>query len=311
MTITSERPVEQVLPVAPGRRRQAVVWLVAVGLVTAGALALSSRGASTSSTRLGAALPSEAAGVAGAPDKAAAAPQAAASQAEGPAADSSRIVKTGTVVLRAARGRVGTTLAAVEQAAAQVRGYVSSSSTQETGSSPTGTVTLRVPVASYEDVLRRVRGLGATVVSVSSTGDDVTATYADTQAQITSLTAARARFLVILGQARTIGETLSVQQRVDEVQQQIDRLEGQRRVLADQSDRASLTVTVGEKGDLPVEPVSRSGLAQAWHDAVQGFTSGLEGLLARSGRALVVLLVLAVLVGVGRLGWRFLRPATR
>ena len=70
------------------------------------------------------------------------------------------------------------------------------------------------------------------VLSASSEGKDVTAEYADTQAQIQSLKAARARYLAILAKADTISETLSVQQRVDEVQGQIDRLEGQRRVLA-------------------------------------------------------------------------------
>lgn len=229
------------------------------------------------------------------------------------AADSPRIVKDGTVVLVAPDGKVGATLAAVQRLVTQVRGYVSASSSQETGSSPNGTVTIRVPVASYELLVQRVRGLGVKVVSVTSSGSDITAQYADTAARIASLTAARGRFLVILGQARTIAETLSVQQRVDEVQGQIDLLEGQRRVLADQSDLATLTVTVSQKdGDVIGGP--RGGLAQAWDDAVRGFTSGLEAVVAHSGRVLLVLLLLGVLLGLGRvlwLGWRRWHQARR
>lgn len=224
-------------------------------------------------------------------------------------ADGARIIKTGTVVLTAPDGKVSAVLAEVTRVVASVRGYLASSSTEEAGSSPTGTMTLRVPAASYEAVLRQVRTVGAKVVNVTSRGKDVTASFADVEAQIGSLTAARNRFLVILGQAKTIGETLSVQQRVDDVQSQIDRLQGQRRVLADQSDFATLTVTVSETGGDEVIVKPRGGLSKAWHDAVTGFTSGIEAIVARSGRTLVVLLFLGLLLGVGRLGWRYARRA--
>ena len=231
------------------------------------------------------------------------------STVEQPAADGARIVKTGTIVLVAPDGKVSVVLADVTRVVTGAHGYLSSSNSEEAGSSPSGTLTMRVPESSYESVVRQVRLIGAKVVSVASGGRDVTATYADTQAQIGSLTAARNRFLVILGQARTIGETLAVQQRVDDVQGQIDRLEGQRRVLADQSDLATLTVTVSEDGDGTLVVTPRSGLSQAWHDAVHGFTSGVEAIVARSGRAVVVLLCLGVLLLALRFGWRVARRA--
>ena len=222
-------------------------------------------------------------------------------------ADSARIVQSGTIVLVAPDGKVSAVLSKVQQVVASARGYVSSSSSQEAGSKPSGTVTLRVPEASYASVVKQVREIGVQVISVNSNGMDVTATYADVQAQIGSLTASRNRFLVILGQAKTIGETLSVQQRVDDVQAQIDRLEGQRRVLADQSDLATLTVSVSEAGDGDLVVTQRSGLSKAWHDAVHGFTSGVEAIVARSGRVLVVLLFVGLLLLVGRFGWRLAR----
>jgi hypothetical protein len=135
----------------------------------------------------------------------------------------------------------------------------------------------------------------------------VTATYADTQAQIQSLKAARSRYLTILSGARTIAETLTVQQRVDEVQSQIDQLEGQRRLLADQSDLGTLEITVGERADEALTTHVRSGWSKAWHDATHGFSSGLQGMLAGSGRALLVLLVAAAVLLIARFGWRSVR----
>ena len=141
-------------------------------------------------------------------------------------------------------------------------------------------------------------------MTAETSGKDVTASYADTTAQIATLKAARGRYLAILAGARTIAETLTVQQRIDDVQGQIDRLEGQRRVLADQSDLGTLTVTVGERSEEVLAVPARTGWSKAWHDATHGFTGGLQALLAGSGTALLVLLVGAVVLLLGRLGWR-------
>jgi hypothetical protein len=218
-----------------------------------------------------------------------------------------RVVKTGAISLVVDNGKVTPTVTKVTQVAKAVRGYVSDSSSQEFGDSPSAAITLRVPAASFDAAIAGIRALKAEVVTQESSGKDVTATYADTEAQIASLKAARSRFLTILSGARTIGETLTVQQRVDDVQGRIDRLEGQRRVLENQSDLATLTVTVGEKADAILKTSTPSGLSKAWDDAKDGFTSGVEGLVARSGRALLVLILAVVAVFVLRLGWRLAR----
>ncbi len=218
-----------------------------------------------------------------------------------------RVVKTGSIALVVDKGQVTRVLTTVQTVIASLQGYVASSSTQEFGATPSGTVTFRIPVANFERAVERLRGLRATVRDAEASGRDVTAEYADTAAQVGSLKAARSRFLTILGQAKTIGETLTVQQRVDDVQGQIDRLEGQRRVLADQSDLATLAVTVNEKDDPVTRQPSQGGLGSAWHDAVRGFTSGAEALIARSGTALLVLLVLGVAGLLARLAWRVVR----
>ena len=112
-----------------------------------------------------------------------------------------------------------------------------------------------------------------------------------------------------LSRAKTIAETLSVQQRVDDVQQQIDRLEGQRRVLANQSDFATVTLSVAEKGaeDEAFVKQEPSGWSKAWDDAKHGFSSGVQGLIGASGRTLLVLLCGAALLLLGRTGWRLAR----
>lgn len=233
-----------------------------------------------------------------------------AAPASAPDGGASRVVKSGTITLVVDDKRVTPTLNAVQTAVEGLQGYVSTSSTQELGATPTGTVTFRIPAENFEKAVARVRTLGGvTVRSAATSGRDVTAQNADTAAQLSSLRAARNRFLTILSRANTIGETLTVQQRVDDVQGQIDRLEGQRQLLANQSDLSTLTVSVSQKDDPIVQPPGKieGGFARAWRDAKYGFSSGIQGIVARSGRGLLVLLVLGVFAIVLRLGWRLAR----
>lgn len=208
-----------------------------------------------------------------------------------------RVVRTGTVSLVARDGGVSALLDAVQRAAAEAGGQVFSSTTQESAERPSGTVVVRVPVNRFEALVLAVRGL-AEVSSASSSGRDVTAETADLEAQVRSLTAARERFLTILGRADTVAEVLSVQQQVDDVTGRIDSLTAQARVLRDSSDFSTLTVDVAEEGAVLEPTPVDGGLGDALHDARDGFVAGLAALVRLSGPALLLALCLGAVLGL-------------
>jgi hypothetical protein len=305
--------ISDVTPARPWLRRRGVQLTAAAAVVVVAAvLAQNVGGSSTPSTKLTAGATTQARGpsnpgMTNVPAGALRPADAllASAPAAAPTDDASgRVVKTGSMSLVVGHGKVSPVVNQVTATAKRLGGYVSDSTSQELGSDPSASLTIRVPVGRFEDLMGSVRGLNAKVARQETNGKDVTATYADTQAKIASLKAARSRFLTILSGAKTIAETLTVQQRVDDVQGQIDQLEGQRRLLAGQSDLATLTVTVGEKDSTVLKTAEPSGWSQAWTDARHGFTSGVEGLIRHSGRALLVLMLLAVGFVVVRLGWR-------
>jgi hypothetical protein len=228
--------------------------------------------------------------------------------ASAPDEGDSRVVKSGSIALVVKDKRVTPTLTAVQQAAAAEGGYVSSSTSDEYGETPSGEVTVRVPVAKFEDLVNRVRGLDAKVRTASTSGKDVTSAYSDLEAQLKSLNATRDRFYTILTKTKTISEILTVQQRIDNVSGQIDRIEGQRKLLANQSDLSTLTVSVSEEGDPVVRATKpQSGISQAFENAKDGFVSGVESIISHSGRALLWLLCIGALVLFVRSGWRVAR----
>jgi hypothetical protein len=220
-----------------------------------------------------------------------------------------RVVKTGSIALVVKDKRVSPTLTAVGKAASLEGGYIASSSSEEFGDTPSGEVTIRVPVDRYEKLVDRIRGLDAQVRTATSSGKDVTAQFTDLESQLRTLNATRDRFLVILGQTKTISEILTVQQRVDNVSGQIDRIEGQKKLLASQSDLSTLTVSVSESGDPVVKATNkpRSGIAQAFADARDGFVNGVEAIIRHSGGFVLFLLCAAVVLLLGRLSWRVAR----
>ena len=210
-----------------------------------------------------------------------------------------RVVKTGNVQLEVAKGRFEPTMARLTDLAAGSGGFVAATQASETGSSPAGSVTLRVPEPSFEAVLNQVRALGK-VDSVSTQGQDVTAQYVDLQARIDALQAARQRHLAILAKASAIGDVLAVQQQIDGLQSQLEQLQGQQKVLDDQTRYGTLTVAVAESGGRgPALPPAQSAWGRAWHRASGEFVAGAQGLIGVSGGLGFAALCLVAVGGLG------------
>lgn len=222
----------------------------------------------------------------------------------GPAALNPKIVKTGTVELQVVKGAVPGTFDRLTALAAGNGGFVAK--TAEAAGIPNGTITLRVPAASFEAALAQVRKLGK-VQSASTSGDDVTAEYTDVDARLKALTSERDQLSLVLTSAQNVGDILAVRDRINAVQTEIEQLQGRKNVLDNQVALSTINVPVREpSGDraVPVPAGERTGFDKAWHDALHGFNSGVQALIAGSGRAVLVVLCVGVALVVARLGWR-------
>lgn len=217
--------------------------------------------------------------------------------------ESPRVVKTGEVQLQAANGRIAAIMASAQTYASGLGGYVQSTSSIS-GPGGSGTEALRVPAAQFTALVNDVEALAKTT-SVQVSGQDVTGQYVDLTARIAALESSRATYLSILAKATTIGDVLSVQQQIDSVQQQIEQLQGAQQVLGNESDYASLTVSVNAPQPAVAPPPS--GLRRAFDASVHGFVVGAEDLLSALGPLLLAAVCLALLVAVGRLAWRLTR----
>jgi hypothetical protein len=221
----------------------------------------------------------------------------------------SEVVQTGSISVRVDRDGLQAALSRLGSLATGLGGFVQSSSSDGSGTSATGSSTLRVPVAQFDQLLSGVKQLGRTL-SVSTSGQDVTSQDVDLAAQIQALQATRTQYLQILAKAQSIADILSVEQQITPIETQIEQLLGQQQVLENRAQYGTLSVDLSEAPPKPAPkpaPVTTSGLSRAWAHARHSFTHGMESVVSATG-GIAVFALCAIVVGVlGRLGWRVLR----
>ncbi|TMK58735.1 MAG: DUF4349 domain-containing protein, partial [Actinobacteria bacterium] len=214
----------------------------------------------------------------------------------GSAALLSKIVRDGTITVSVPDGSFGTKLARVVAIAHANGGFVLSSQTE---GSTTGTLTIRVPAARFDDAIGQVGQLGD-VESSSVTGKDVTNAFIDYRAHLQNLVGRRTVLRSLLARTTTIGESLTVENQLEDVQLQIDQIQGELRYLNNQVAESTLTVDLHEQS-APVgenrtnEGIQNPSLSRAVDRAIQGSF----GIVATIIVGLGYLLPLAVLAGIG------------
>lgn len=176
---------------------------------------------------------------------------------------------------------------------------VTSESTQRTNADKTQpeiTVTLvvRVPAAQFNQTMEEIRAAGMRVVREKITGQDVTEEFMDLEARIKNQKALEAQFIEIMKRAGTVEDALNVQRELANVRTEIERLEGRRRFLANQTSLSTINVTLQS----PTQIVDAAGF---WYSIKTAFADGLEAagaivlFLIRVVVAMLPLLLLIVL----------------
>lgn len=106
------------------------------------------------------------------------------------------------------------------------------------------TMTLRIPSENFESSLGEIRTVAKRVVVESVKGQDVTEEFIDIEAQLKAKKALEEQFMQIMKRANTVEEALGVQRQLAEVRGEIERIEGRRRFLENQSALSTIKVQI-------------------------------------------------------------------
>jgi len=210
-----------------------------------------------------------------------------------------RVQRTARVALDVATGQFDSTLNDVIAIVDQAGGYISGSQAQADDGQPmrSGQVTFQVPSAHFDDVLTQIRKKG-TPRTITISGNDVSLQYVDLQARLTNAEAQRNAMLALLQQARSVSDTIQIQNQLGQVTGQIQELKGQISFLDHSTTYATVSVAIRETTASPRDEWGlQSAASQATHNLVN-----LIALLILVLGTLAPFLALGL--GIGFAAWR-------
>jgi hypothetical protein len=182
-----------------------------------------------------------------------------------------KVIKEGSVTVAVEEGAFDRAFARVVQVAANLGGNVISSTTDTTDTGDaSGSVTVRVPVERYEQLLVGVAEIGE-IRSRDIRAQDVTGEYTDLQSRLRHLEAQELFYLELLADAESIGDAISVRQQLDGLQANIEQVKGRLQLLDSRTTFSVLTVQLFEPdappGEIGPAPAGRPSLAEWWASA--------------------------------------------
>ena len=213
--------------------------------------------------------------------------------------DLSKIIKDGQIAVTIDKGTFKAKAGSVAHIAAANGGSILSSSTQGGDS---GSFTLRVPAANFDKTMLQLAQLGS-VDSSASQGPDVTAQYVDLKAHMKIYLSRRRVLFGLMQKATTIGQSLALQDQLDQVQLKIDQITGQINYINKQVAESTIKVDLHEPGAAAAQSsdtVDNPSLGHAWDRAVQGLLNVIAATLIGLGYLLPLLIVAGIVLLVVR-----------
>src|SRR5215831_11650683 len=167
---------------------------------------------------------------------------------------------------------------------------------------------VRVPAAQFNQVMEEIRAVGARVIQEKVSGQDVTEEFIDLEARIKNQKALESQFIEIMKRAGKVDDALSVQSELASVRTEIEKLEGRRRFLENQSSLSTINITLQP----PPAIVNATGF---WYSVRSAFSDGVDVaaaivlFLIRAVIAIlpIILFVVLPLALIARLGLRVVR----
>ena len=277
------------------RKKLLLVLLSLAGLATVAACGLGSGGASASRPAAGRAAnvssspqpADERASASGSP-----APSQSPSSLDGQAAsipEGPRVQRSARVVLQVGSGRFDSALNDVIAVVDQAGGYISGSQAQADDGQPlrSGQVTFQVPADRFEAVVAEVRKKG-TPQTISISGNDVSQQYVDLQARLRNAEGQRNAMLALMQQAKSVNDTIQIQNQLGQITAQIEQLRGQIGYLEHSTTFSTLAVSIREA---PAGARDEWGLQTAALQALHNVVNVVAVVIVVAGTLLPLLVV--------------------
>lgn len=215
-----------------------------------------------------------------------------------------KVIKTGNLSLRV--DNVDWIVGEITKTVNGLDGSVASSNFSNNGrGAKSGVITVRVPVTKFDEAFTKLKQSGASIVSESVSGQDVTEQVIDMEARIKNKQAEEEAYANILKvQTQKVSDILEVTQALNNVRGEIESLQGQLKYLNSQADMSTITIALSEEPQVGKTDTTWRPL-QVVKSSINALLQNLQGLVNFLIRFVIVALpILLIVFGLlGRLLW--------
>lgn len=197
------------------------------------------------------------------------------------------------------------TLAALHETLNALGGYVEHSENRNYGTDRRWVqYVLRVPAAAYGEFMTAAEDSGS-LINKTEDSEDITAQYVDVTARIDTLLQQRARLQQLSAQAESLYDLLEIEEKLANVQYQLESWQRQLAAFDDRVDYCTVTVEVQEVTVYtPVQPTAGERMSRALSRGFEDFADTLFDLVLWVLRNLSWIAVFAVAALAGRILWK-------
>lgn len=183
-------------------------------------------------------------------------------------------------------------------------GYVAQEEQSQSTNEITNSVSIKVPVAGFEDLLQQLPADSDRLVDKKISTQDVTMEVVDTKSRLETKKEVRERYIELLRQAHKMDDILGVQREIDEIQEQMDQASGRIAFLGHSAAYSTINLKFYQIL-VPTAPVDES--PSFYHRLTDALSDGWKGL---SDLLIGLLHGWPLLIGLGVVGF-WVRKALR
>ena len=154
---------------------------------------------------------------------------------------------------------------------------------------------IRVPAAKFVESVSDIRNAADRVISENIKGDDVTEEFIDVEARLKAQKALEQQFMEIMKRAHSVEDALSVQSQLADVRGEIEKVEGRKRFLENQSSMSTIKIRLQTTAAIAA---SSEGLNRRLTDSLRRGTDVAMSFILGLVTVIIAILPFTVFVGL-------------
>lgn len=174
----------------------------------------------------------------------------------------------------------------------------------------TASYSIRIPASQFNAFMQSAGSLGV-ITGKTSSGEDITSQYYDTQARLDSQRIKEARLLAILKKTTTLADVMALETELENTRYQIETLTGSLKMWDDLVQFSTINISLSEvtvKKIITRKPITlRDRLHSGFSDSIDSLTASAKNLLVDFVAFLPYGAILILLMGLGYGLYRLIR----